>query len=263
MPTGITADNHLQATVTSRLWCGTEVQILSPAIDGAVITLPSTNLATKLGFNKCVIVNLKPSVIDVRCELYTPFIYLQGADLYNDVPEWAEVECFWNPVRKTYQTVIPCELKGNILDAANFVQVLQVHWDDSDAATINWKFQRPTFTRAGLLSGLRFNETVDSTGESSYTWTVFQNEAPYRSYPSTVSPGLSNMVSSAMLNKDLTFFNAQGFPSCAAKQITVLQLYSIIQDADDNAKYEFGATEHNWSIIAKRVERPAYLDTLL
>lgn len=148
VPTGITADNHLQATVTSSLWCGTGVQILSPAIDGAVITLPSTNLATKLGFNKCIIVNLKPSVIDVRCELYTPFIYLQGADVYDDVPEWAEVECFWNPVRKTYQTLLPYEVyhdngmsKDNFLRAVNLYLGADTTNGRGITNNVTWKFQ--------------------------------------------------------------------------------------------------------------------------
>lgn len=260
MPTGITADNYLQATVTSDLWCGTGVQILGPTDNGAIITLPSTNLTTKLGFNKCIIVNLKPSVIDARCELYTPFIDLEGVDIYDKVPEWQQVECFWNPVRQTYQTVIPCELKGCVLDAEQFVNVLQVHWDDGEGQTINWKFQKPTFTRAGLLSGLRCNETVDSSGASSYTWTIFQSDAPYRSYPSTVSPGLTTMMK-GLLGAGITLSPDNEFPSCVAKQLTVLQIYSCIPETVTEYKITANSVTH--AIILRRDERAAYLDTLL
>lgn len=261
MPSGLTPNNYLTATVTSSLWCGTGVQILGPTDNGAIITLPGTNLTTKLGFNKCIIVNLKPSVIDARCELYTPFIHLERADSYDDVPEWAEVECFWNPVRKTYQTVIPCELKGNILGAATFVQGLQVHWNDGDGATINWKFQKPTFTRAGLLSGLRCNETIDNSGKSTYTWSILQSDAPYRSYPSTVSEKLTKMIQSFVLSTDLTFLNNVEFPSCAAKQLTVLQIYSCI--AEDNTEWDLQADTNADAFIMIKSERAAYLDTLL
>lgn len=123
---------------------------------------------------------MKPQDPDnVCCQMYTP--YFDYKSLINSrYIDWdkelngeaAELECFWNPVRKTYQTVIPLKfatkvinstssainvnaLNNNILTEQNVCVTLVQEITDGDISPyITWKFRKPTHFRLGICNGL-------------------------------------------------------------------------------------------------------------
>lgn len=234
-----TATDSHKIAVTDSKWTGTGVQLFKTSDDG-FITLTDSGLISKLGFTHALIVNLKPKTVDARCTLYTPYLKTSYLGDTTDNPEWNGIECFWNPVRKTYQTLLPYEVyQDNGMSKDDFLRAVNLYLgaDTTNSRgitnNITWKFQKPTFTRPGIVGGIRVNETVDSSGESTYTLTLLQNEACYRDYPGTVSPGLKWLVYGMgfkELSDKLTDSTAE-FPSVAAKQLTLLQIFGCTDKA--------------------------------
>lgn len=122
---------------------------------------------------------------------------------------------------------------------------------------------KPTFTRPGIVGGIRVNETVDSSGKSTCTYTIFQNEACYRDYPGTVSPGLRWLVYGMAFNgiSDKLTNSAAEFPSVSAKQLTLLQIFGCTAKAQTT--YDMNITDVGAAIRMVDNEEVPYQDTLL
>lgn len=243
---------------------------LFKASGSGFITLSDSGLISKLGFTNALIVNLKPKTVDARCTLYTPYLKTSHLGATTDNPEWAEVECFWNPVRETYQTLIPYEVyEDNGLSKDNFLRAVNLYLgaDTTNGRgitnNVTWKFQKPTFTRPGIVGGIRVNETVDSSGKSKCTYTIFQNEACYRDYPGTVSPGLKWLVYDVAMTgfSDALTDSTAEFPSAVAKQLTLLQIFGCTDKAQTT--YNINISDVMAAERMANNEEIPYQDTLL
>lgn len=264
-----TATNSHKITVTDSKWTGTGVQLFKTSDDG-FITLTDSGLISKLGFTNALIVNLKPKTVDARCTVYTPYLKTSYLGDTTDNPEWNCIECFWNPIRKTYQTLLPYEVyQDNGMSKDNFLRAVNLYLgtDTTNGRgitnNVTWKFQKPTFTRPGIVGGIRVNETVDSSGKSTYTLTILQNEACYRHYSGTVSPGLTRLVfdmAFKSFSEELTNSTAE-FPSVAAKQLTLLQIFGCTDKAQTT--YDMDITDVQAADKMVDNEEIPYQDTLL
>ena len=195
-PPPLTKFVHTINKVTSTEWKGTGIQRLN---NSNTVTIPDEMKhptgATEalIKFPEALILNLKPQDPDnVCCQMYTPYFDYKSL-INNRYIDWttelngeaAELECFWNPVRKTYQTVIPLKFATKVINSTSSaitvdrlndilsetnvcVTLVQKIADGDISRCITWKFRKPTHFRLGICNGLYLSSepsSLDNVGK--------------------------------------------------------------------------------------------------
>lgn len=99
--------------------------------------------------------------------MYTPYIDLSkhpaiASTIGNSLGTWRNLEFMWNPIRQTYQTVLPLDATSYPIDIPTLAARFSVALVRSDF--ISWKFQKPCLLRLGTLPGVY--EDVSTSGNT-------------------------------------------------------------------------------------------------
>lgn len=233
-------------TVTDSRWKGTGVQLLGTTNDGKYYTAQSVTKAA-LGYEKWAFINLRPKDANIVCEMYTPYIDLSkhpaiASTIGNSLGTWRNLEFMWNPVRQTYQTVLPLDATSYTIDIPTFAARFSVALAKSDF--ISWKFQKPCLLRLGTLPGVY--ETVSTSGSTdTYSYTLlpehFIRYGSNSNIPIAGSDGVttvSRFITGVIKNNMDLSFTANNVSNICKQSIV---LHSVIAGTASSSTYVVNA----------------------
>lgn len=214
---------------TSSNWTGTGPQIDSSS-DGYSLPTDADNLFVSKSWT---ILNLRPKEYTGACELWTPFLTnhvydgLTGGAVNNtntttEIYPNNEVEFFWNPQRKTYQTAVPDHnysytSGGSSMSVSASSQEIAWAYNQEVMSNIKWKFQPPTKLYLGTSSGIIGKYAVGGDIEDA-SFSV-QNDSMFR-MPVYDYNDMMWLVRYLVGGNRASF----SFPSIEAQTLTVLRM---------------------------------------
>lgn len=181
------------------------------------------------------------------CEMYTPYIDLSkhvaiARTIGNSLGTWCKLEFMWNPVRQTYQTVLPLDATSYTINIPTLAAKFSLALAKSDF--ISWKFQKPCLLRLGTLPGV-YEDVSTSNNTTSYEYSLLpehfirygsNSNIPKASNDSVTT--VARFISSVIKNNMDLSFTANNVPNICKQSIV---LHSVIAGTASSSTYVVNA----------------------